>query len=276
MKKWILLSALLLVVLGQVQAGEKERGYLGVTLTSVANVGVGEEDNGVYINEVLPGTGAEEAGLAANDRIVAMDGAPVKNMQDVYHVLHQAGPDSKVTVTVDRDGLEQDVTVILGRPPAKHESRWGVVVDRKGPFLGVHVQKLTSQLADHFGVDGGLLVSEVIEDTPAAKAGLQAGDVLLEIGDTPVRDSGQLHKALATFELGQEVAVRLQRDGGPMTLYVELEEVDLKSLQLILEQMHQHGDHDEDVEIIVPMDEIERHHGEMHKRHQQAEEDRDE
>jgi len=267
MKKQILLFALLLVVVGLAQAGERERGYLGVTLATVTNVGVGEEDNGVYIDEVLPGTGAEAAGLAQNDRIVAMDGAAVKNMKDIFTVLEDVGADAPVTVTVNRDGLEQDITVILGRPPAKHESRWGVVVDRKGPFLGVHVQELSPQLADHFGVDGGLLVSEVIEDTPAAKAGFQAGDVLLEIGDKPLRDSGQLHKALATFEVGQEVAVRLQRDGGPMTLYVELEEIDLKSLQLILEQMHHHGDHDKDIEVVVPIDELEGHHVDVHKNH---------
>jgi serine protease Do len=276
MKKWILLSALLLVVVGQLQAGEKERGYLGVTLATVTNVGDGEEYDGVYIDEVLPDTGAEAAGLAAKDRIVAMDGAAVRNMKDIYRVLHETGPDSTVAVTVDRDGVEQDIMVILGRPPAKHEARWGVVVDRKGPFLGVHVQKLTPQLADHFGVDGGLLVSEVLEDTPAASAGIKAGDVLLEIGDTPLRDSGQIHKALAKSEVGQEVAVRLQRDGGPMTLYVEVQEMDAKSMQMFLEQMHHHGDHDEDIEVVVPIDELERHHGEMHKHHHQVEEDSDE
>ena len=275
MKKWILLSALLLVVVGLVQAGEKERGYLGVTLATVTNAGVGEEDNGVYIDEVLPGTGAEAAGSEADDQIVALNGAAVKNMKDIFTVLEDVGADSPVTVTVNRDGLERDITVILGRPPARHESRWGVVVDHKGPFLGVHVQQLSPQLADHFGVDGGLLVSEVIEDTPAAKAGLQAGDVLLEIGDEPVRDSGELHKAIATFEFGQEVPVRLQRDGGPMTLYVELEEVDLKSLQLILEQMHHHGDHHKDIEVIVPNRELKGHHADIHKHHQQAEEDKD-
>ncbi len=91
------------------------------------------------------------------------------------------------------------------------------------PRLGANTQSLGDQLAEYFGVEGGVLVTSVHEDTPAAEGGLRAGDVIVGLGDEEIDDPDDLRRALADLEPG-EVSVRVVRDGAEQTLTVELEE----------------------------------------------------
>ncbi len=91
------------------------------------------------------------------------------------------------------------------------------------PRLGANTQSLGDQLAEYFGVEGGVLVTSVYEDTPASEGGLRAGDVIVGIGDEDVGDPNDLREALADLEPG-EVSVRIVRDGAEQTLTVELED----------------------------------------------------
>ena len=91
------------------------------------------------------------------------------------------------------------------------------------PRLGANTQSLGDQLAEYFGVEDGVLVTSVHEDTPAAEGGLRAGDVIVGIGDEDVDDPNDLREALADLEPG-EVSVRIVRDGAEQTLTVELED----------------------------------------------------
>ncbi|WP_420447699.1 PDZ domain-containing protein [Candidatus Palauibacter sp.] len=91
------------------------------------------------------------------------------------------------------------------------------------PRLGANTQSLGDQLAEYFGVEAGVLVTSVHEDTPAAEGGLRAGDVIVGIGDEDVNDPNDLREALADVEPG-EVSVRIVRDGAAQTLTVELED----------------------------------------------------
>jgi serine protease Do len=91
------------------------------------------------------------------------------------------------------------------------------------PRLGANTRSLGDQLAEYFGVEGGVLVTSVHEDTPAAEGGLRAGDVIVGLGDEDIDDLDDLRRALADLETG-EVSVRVVRDGAERTLTVELED----------------------------------------------------
>jgi serine protease Do len=98
----------------------------------------------------------------------------------------------------------------------------------RGARLGVSVQSLTEQLGSYFGVkDGqGVLVTEVADDSAAAKAGLKAGDVILEIDDQKVKDINDLMAALEKKEEGQVVLKVLRnRDDKKITVTIEKREV---------------------------------------------------
>ena len=79
--------------------------------------------------------------------------------------------------------------------------------------MGVKLQPLTSQLADYFGVPSGVLVTEVVEDSAAWKAGLAAGDVLLDLDGHDVAHEKDSQEILTQHEAGDVVDVTVQRQG---------------------------------------------------------------
>jgi serine protease Do len=91
--------------------------------------------------------------------------------------------------------------------------------DRPGK-LGIQYEELSEQLAGYFKVDGGVLVSTVEADGPAAKAGLKAGDVIVKVDGKAVRDGHDLRSAVAPLDPGKEATLGVQRDGRPVELKI--------------------------------------------------------
>lgn len=90
--------------------------------------------------------------------------------------------------------------------------------------LGIAYQEISGQLARHFKVSGeaGVLVTDVDEDGPAAKAGVKAGDVVLVFDGKEIRAGDDLRRAVHDAEAGREVALKVQREGRPVDLSVTL------------------------------------------------------
>jgi serine protease Do len=93
-------------------------------------------------------------------------------------------------------------------------------------WLGVGIQRLTPELAESLKLktEEGVLISQVFEGGPAAKAGLKAGDVALEYNGKPVKTSYDLQSAVAWTKPGTQGTLVVLRDGKRMTLKVEVEE----------------------------------------------------
>ena len=89
--------------------------------------------------------------------------------------------------------------------------------------LGVGIEELTPQLAEYFGTRDGLLVTSVEPDTPAAKAGLKAGDVITSVNGKAVSDGGELIEAVQSADDGAEVTVGYVRDKKAATAKATLE-----------------------------------------------------
>ncbi len=95
-------------------------------------------------------------------------------------------------------------------------------------WLGVSIQPLTDELAGSFGLDRtiGALVNKVLPDTPASRAGIRRGDILLRINGTEIRGVRQLQLLVASTEVGREVEVVVLRDGKELALKVVMAERD--------------------------------------------------
>jgi serine protease Do len=91
-------------------------------------------------------------------------------------------------------------------------------------WLGVQIQPVTSEVADALGLKqaGGALVSEPQADSPAAKAGVKAGDVIVSIDGTSIKDSRELAQKIGTMSPGSSVRLGVIRDGGQQTINVTL------------------------------------------------------
>lgn len=93
------------------------------------------------------------------------------------------------------------------------------------PWFGAEGQAVTSDIAQSFGLvrPSGVLVDDVYEDSPAQRAGVQPGDVVLRINGTDVVDQGSLRYRLATEKLGQSIPITILRDGFEQQLSLSLE-----------------------------------------------------
>jgi hypothetical protein len=102
------------------------------------------------------------------------------------------------------------------------------LLDLLGPrrYIGVQLISLTPELRRHFGVpeDRGVMVSKVLDSTPASRAGIEVGDVLVTADDAAIDTAGDVTRVLAGKEAGEEVQIDLWRDGERVGLAVAFEE----------------------------------------------------
>ncbi len=94
-------------------------------------------------------------------------------------------------------------------------------------WLGILIQDVTRELAESFGMDrpGGALVAQVLPNSPAQKAGIQVGDVVLEFNNRSISDSSSLPHIVGRTHVGDDVTVKLLRDGKTRTLKVRIAEL---------------------------------------------------
>src|SRR6267142_1081058 len=93
-------------------------------------------------------------------------------------------------------------------------------------WLGIAIQDLTDELAAGFGASGkgGVLVADVMKDSPAEAAGMKAGDIVVDLGGTPIREVTELQKRVAAIPPGRPVAMTVLRDRKPTKLTVKVGE----------------------------------------------------
>ncbi len=134
-------------------------------------------DAGAEVSQATPGGPAAKAGLRAGDVIVDLDGQKMAGANDVIDYVSTRTIGAKVTVGFLREGRKQSVAVTLGELP----SGAGAGARER---LGLELQTLTPDLAQSMGLDPatrGAAVAEVEPGSPAAAAGVEEGDVILEV-----------------------------------------------------------------------------------------------
>lgn len=233
-------------------------GWLGVYTQSVdAEIAEGFKlpvQSGAIINEIVDDSPADEAGLRDNDIVISIDGSKIETADDLIDYVQDHGAGDVVVIKVLRDGKEQDIKVTLGNRPRdkrqiEREYAFGSPDSPDAPdapeaprartfkfhsemfsdsYIGVELTSLSDQLKGFFGVtgDGGVLVSSVQKETPAEKAGLKAGDVIIKADGDNVSNAAEVREVVADKDQGDKVELTLIRDRKEMTLSVEVAEND--------------------------------------------------
>jgi serine protease Do len=121
-------------------------------------------------------------------------------------------------------GLSFAIPIDVARNVEEQLIRTGHVVRGR---IGVTIQDLNAQLAESFGLDRprGALVSSVEKDGPAARAGMQPGDVILSVGGRPIEHYGELSGAIAAMKPGSEAQLAVWRNGKQQTVSVQVAEL---------------------------------------------------
>jgi serine protease Do len=189
-----------------VKGGKVHRGQLGVSIQPVTQelaTALGLKDtDGVLIGDVTPDSPAARAGVKRGDVIRKVDNETVHNPNALRNKIALTEPGTEVTLTILRDGKEQQIKVKLGELRAEAT---GSEPDQEGgpaegAKLGISVMPLPPDIARQLGLRGsisGLVVRDVDPSGPAAEAGIQPGDVIVEANRQPVRSAADLQKALA-------------------------------------------------------------------------------
>jgi S1-C subfamily serine protease len=197
-----------------------ERGWLGAYLEGAPPASSEEKDSGVGVGGVVEDSPAEAAGLRASDRILAVDGKPVRTTDETIAAIRGLPPDSWISLQIRRGDDPLDLKVRLGNAPS---DRARLRLARG--WIGAEAIDLPSSLRELFGAppDRGVMVSEVLEGSPAEAAGLDIGDVIYEIGGSPVRSAGELPHLVSGKGIGNKIEIEIARSGKGITLEAVVE-----------------------------------------------------
>ena len=227
------------VVQSLLDEGRVNRGYLGVQLESLdATMArrLGRRDvSGALVATVVPGSPAAKAGLQTNDLIIDYQGRRVTDRTKLRLDVSRTEPGSQVLFGIVREGEVIDVPITLGERAVEgsyvNRNRWdrepapgeAVAIEQDNelpsvtPFylVGVSTQTLDDSIREQLGLDKayeGAVVVQVDALSPAGRRGLQVGDLIVEIGRTPITSTREALQAGESIE-GESVVLGIIRQG---------------------------------------------------------------
>jgi len=182
--------------------GEVTRGYLGVNIQSIdpdlSRALKLEQSKGALVAEVVPGGPADKARIKAGDVIVSFDGKPVHDSHDLPAMVAAATIGGEVPITLVRNGKEIKIAAVI----AKLESGGSRLAESKLPAQGkwgLQLQDINPEIARQLGLedDHGVVVAGVQPGSPAYRASIQPGDVILEVNRQTVKSANDLKEKIA-------------------------------------------------------------------------------
>jgi len=201
-----------------IEAGEVQRGYLGVAPADLtedlkAAMGLDETLDGVLINQVLPGTPAEAAGLENGDIVIEVNGEPIDGARELTRRVGAFPPGEDVRFTVMRDEEELNFTVVLAERPEPGEAGAEPAVEAgQVRMFGMTLEAPSDDDRDRLGLgERGLLITSVEPGSEAARKGMRVGDAILEAGGRDV---------VTTVDFREAVDDAIARDRKALLVFV--------------------------------------------------------
>jgi len=199
--------------------GRVIRGYLGVKgiypldeeKRKALDINV---KNGAMVQEVEPGTPADKAGMKPYDVIVAIDGVPVKDHNDLLIKIADIVPGTTVEIKVVRKGGEEKIlkAKITEREIEDEGQRPETSSDKD---IGFKVRELTPRLASRLGyqTEEGLIITEVTRYSEADRKGIRSGDIILEVNQVKMESVQDLENILRKAAPGDAIMLLMRREG---------------------------------------------------------------
>ncbi len=202
--------------------GKVVRGYLGILPQDITE-GLAQgmklkSTAGALVAEVTPGSAADRAGFRVGDVIVAYDGKKVEDSLTLRGMTAATAPGTTVKVDILRDGRPMTLTATVSERPAEPTEKQPTPQPESPETqasrqLGLTVQNLTPDIAKQLGYDNaaGALVTGVAPGSAADDAGLEKGDLIVEVNRVAVKTARDFEKLIRELKKG-DTAVLLVRD----------------------------------------------------------------
>jgi len=210
-----------------VSKGEVTRGYLGVSIQSMTPdlakaLKVGDRE-GALVADVISGSPADKGGIERGDIIIRYNGKAVKDSHDLPAMVAATPVGEEATVTVLRDGKEHQLPIKVGKLPSEEAKLEKSVQPAKGKW-GLQLHDLSPQIAQQFRLeaDQGVVVVGVEPGSPADEAGIQQGDVIVEVERHPVSSVNDVKEKIDEAKDKDHLLLLVQRENGKF--YVPLEQ----------------------------------------------------
>lgn len=224
------------VVKQLIEKGTVTRGWLGVGIEDLSPDLAKHFENvesGVLVREVYADTPAGRAGMQHGDVIVDFDGKPVADSRRLQALVAMTMPDTRVPVTVVRDGKRVTLQVLIAEQPENPAAiaMGGSAESPRAPgtaeseLLGLEVQSLDDDLRKQFGLpedEEGVVVTEVDPDGHAYRAGIRRGVVILEVDRKPIASAEDFKTAEKALTDKDTTLLYVRQAGSPRYVPVKL------------------------------------------------------
>ncbi len=213
-------------------SGVVRRGRIGVMIQEVTKELADSfrlpNTRGALVVSVEKNGPADAAGVQARDIILSFNGSEVETSADLPRIVGNTVPDSKVDVTVWRNGATKNIRLKVGEIPreeadVKHLSQKNQKTE-KSNRLGLVLSELTKQQKEQLDVENGLLV-EGVQRGIASESGVRQGDVILGFNSEDIKNIKQFNRLLNQAKEGRNIALLIKR--GDFTTFITMKLVDV-------------------------------------------------
>lgn len=211
-----------------IDIGRVARGWLGVVIQDLTpalikqfDVGVTE---GVLIADVQKDSPAAEGGVETGDIIIEYEGNEVRDVNHLRNVVAQTAIGKEVGAVVLRDGKKVDLKIKIKEQPSDLFAAGGE--EPSSLNIGVSVQDLTKELAKNLDIQdaSGVVVTDIVRGSPAAKADIRRGDLVKEVNRKGVKNADEFKRAVRMASGDDEILFLVKRGGYTRYVIVKIEE----------------------------------------------------
>ncbi|MBU0655130.1 MAG: DegQ family serine endoprotease [Gammaproteobacteria bacterium] len=199
-------------------SGQVSRGWLGVEIQDMdqglaSSFNLNQPD-GALVASVQPGSPADKAGLQAGDIITGFGEGVVNSASDLPLLVGNTPVGKQVPVKILRAGMAKTVNVTIDKLASKdgEPAKLADAKVEKG-MLGVLVSGMNADELKSNKLDNGVMVQEVLGDSPAEQAGLEKGDIIISVNNNPIHTAEELKSVLSSAPADKPLAMLVMQDG---------------------------------------------------------------
>jgi Do/DeqQ family serine protease len=196
-----------------IQEGRVRFPWLGVEIQELTaqlkeHFGLAEKSVGVLISDVIDGSPAAKAGMKRGDIVLSLEGVPISSPPEYREALGEYTAGDPLRLKIFRKDRELTVSVKPSPFPLDYTRK---LLYRR---VGIEMDQVDKRAREKYGLKEGVFVKYVRPDSKAAEYGLRAGDLLLKINNTPIRDMDTLNEAVSQYHHLPSITLIVQR--GPI------------------------------------------------------------